>query len=205
MAFFSFLEGIDALIMTALVGFLFMDIFRRRQLSTQEMLNPRKRRWSDFLFAAAIIAPSVILHELGHKFVAMGFGQAATFHGACSIQPGTGGLFNLPCILMIVAIGLKLAGSNLLFFIPAYVSISGSASALEHALIAFAGPGINLLLWAIPAAYIRYARGFSRLATNTQHGLVLLSRINLFLFVFNILPIPGFDGSHILRNLIAAF
>ena len=36
-------------------------------------------------------------------------------------------------------------------------------------------------------------------------ALLLTSRINMFLFIFNMLPIPGFDGSKVFTGLIQAF
>ncbi|RME53739.1 M50 family peptidase [Candidatus Woesearchaeota archaeon] len=202
MAFFSIAEVIDALIMTAILGFLFQDAFRYRTTHDYLAHTRKTASWNDFLFAAAIIAPSIILHELGHKFTAIAFGHHATFFGACTIQQGISGLTSFPCFLMAAAIAMKLAGASILFFIPAYVAYTSQATPLQSALIALAGPLVNLLLWTTPQLLLRYNPSWwHSLQPKTQQGLILLARINLFLFVFNILPIPGFDGYWVLTNL----
>ena len=35
--------------------------------------------WIDFKYAIYVSAPAIIIHELGHKFVAMAYGYTATF------------------------------------------------------------------------------------------------------------------------------
>jgi Zn-dependent protease len=35
--------------------------------------------------------------------------------------------------------------------------------------------------------------------------LVITSKINMFLFIFNMIPIPGFDGFQIISNIIRVF
>ena len=75
--------------------------------------------------------------------------------------------------------------------------------------VAMAGPGSNLLLAAIAAlAFGLLAGGVSQAPEpgSTLHFLVLNLQnfigINVFLALFNLLPIPPFDGSHVVEGLL---
>ncbi len=76
-------------------------------------------------------------------------------------------------------------------------------------LVAAAGPGSNLLLAALAAVGLGlFARNGATdgagtgLAAFTVANLGNFLAINLFLALFNLLPIPPFDGSHILEGLL---
>ncbi len=75
--------------------------------------------------------------------------------------------------------------------------------------VAAAGPATNLVLAAIGAVLLgllvrHYAgvEGPSRLAGFAAQNLINFLQINIFLALFNLLPIPPFDGSHILEGLL---
>jgi Zn-dependent protease len=75
--------------------------------------------------------------------------------------------------------------------------------------VAAAGPATNLVLAAIGAVLLgllarHYAgvEGVSGLAGFAAQNLVNFLQINIFLALFNLLPIPPFDGSHILEGLL---
>lgn len=184
MPFFSLAEVFDAIVICVALGFIFQDIFRKpRSYTFDPLLIPKTSfSWEDFKFAMAVTAPAIILHELGHKFTALALGASASFHAAYG--------------WLILGIVLKLMNFGFIFFVPAFVAISPQPP-LSNALIAFAGPAVNLLLFAI-SWYLLRTRKFSR---TTSIGLLLTKRINLLLFIFNMLPIPGFDGFHVLRGL----
>ncbi len=185
MAFLSFVEIIELVILTIAVGYIFSG-FIQTPRSPYEI---RKRfDWKDIKFAAMVAAPAVILHEFGHKFVAMGFGLDATFH----IWP-TG---------LLIGIVLKLFSSPFLFLAPAYVSIPAGATALQSTLIAFAGPGLNLALWGLSWYVLKTKKNMGR---KEMIGWAISKKLNLFLFFFNLIPIPPLVGWHVLEGLIAMF
>ena len=138
-------------------------------------------------------APAIILHELAHKFVAIGFGLNAVFF---AFYRNT---FTL--MLGIFTIISKLTGFGFIFFVPGFVGISGTGTHLQFALTAFAGPFVNLVLWLVPLYLIK-----NKIYKKKHYLLLLLTqRINMFLFIFNMLPIPGFDGYKVFTGLIRAF
>ena len=191
---FSFNEILDIAIMTLAIGFIFRDVFhftpKVEVLTPEYYMNRAKRlrgfkgiNWADFWFSAAVVAPSIILHEFGHKFVAIAFGMTAVFQAAYA--------------WLAIGMVLKLIGSSFIFFVPAFTSISGVGTPLQTAAIAFAGPGVNLLLWLASLIVLKTAK----LKANQRNFLFLVSRINMFLFIFNLIPIPGFDGYSVFSNL----
>lgn len=216
MALFSVYELVDIVVMSLIVGYIFKDVFRRPKgvpqqgivtmkqssdgsygleygqqfLDMSSYLAFTKRPWYDDLkYSIMVTAPAIILHEFGHKFVAMAFGLQATFHAAY------GGLL----------MGLFLKWFlGFIMFIPAYVSIPAATAPLLSALISIAGPLVNLGLWL--GARHALKRGLFK---GHEHALVLVREINRVLFILNMLPIPGFDGFHffvgIIRVLLGLF
>lgn len=179
MGWFMLSELRDMVVLALAIGYIFEGMFRRPRLSPLG-IPVAEPRWKPYALAAAAIVPGIILHELFHKFTAMAFGASAYFHTSYPF--------------LIVAVALKLIGSPFLFLAPAYVSIAGQVTQAQGALIAFAGPFANFLVFLVATLVARLpARGW--LASSDGRIVVrATARINLFLFGFNMLPIPGFDG-----------
>lgn len=194
MPLITFGEIIDLVLMTFFVGYVFSDIIPARRESYDPLIH--YKRGFDFeriKFAIMATAPAVILHELAHKFVALGFGLDAVFY---AFYRST---FTL--MLGIFTIISKLTGFGFMFFVPGFVSIGGTGTHLQFALAALAGPSVNLVLWLLPW-YMLKNRKYRK-----RHFLLLAltSRINMFLFIFNMLPLPGFDGYKVFVGFIRAF
>jgi len=199
MVFLSSKELVDIVLMSLVVGFIFKDILRsgRQPMHPDDLLKNvtpglKLSRLSDFWFAVALVAPSIIFHEFGHKFTAMAFGYTATFHAAYT--------------WLAIGVLLKFVLPGFVFFVPAYVSFSAAATPLQSSLIAFAGPAVNGLFWLGSFLYMRYGlKGrLSSKDSETLRFLALFRRINGFLFIFNLIPIPGFDGYHVFSGLAQA-
>lgn len=178
----SLLEIVYLLITTAVVAYIFMDFIR---MPNELFLN--KFNWNHFKFAALVAAPGIILHELAHKFVAMGFGYEATF------AISGFGLF--------LGLFLKWIKSPFIILAPGYVLIN-AISGPETGVIAFAGPFINLVLWLGSWTIRNNARKLKR---KTALFLFLTEKINMVLFIFNMIPIPPFDGYKVLSAIIGLF
>ena len=124
---------------------------------------------------------SFILHELGHRFMAIRFGCHAYYK-----MWTTGLLF---------ALGLAIAtGGNFIFAAPGAVYIYKSGlTRREDGIISWAGPLVNVFLG------IMFA--FLALLNPMNQTLVLLAywgfTVNMFLAMFNLLPFPPLDGSKV--------
>lgn len=187
-------EIIDLVLMTFFVGYIFSDMIPVRRESYDPLLHYSKRfDFESLKFAVMATAPAIILHELAHKFVALGFGLDAIFFAFYRNS------FTL--ILGIFTIISKLTGFGFMFFVPGFVAISGTGTNLQFALAALAGPLVNLCLWLGAWHLLKYKK------YRKKHHLLLIltQRINMFLFIFNMLPIPGFDGYKVFTGLIRAF
>ncbi len=167
-------------VLTIALGYIFSGYIR------YPVMHPHtgKQQWADIKFAAMISAPAVLLHELGHKFVALAFGLPAYFE---IFWTGLG-----------LGIILKLVHSPIMILAPGYVSVPAGTPALPMAAIAFAGPLVNLILW-LGSAY--YIKTHHKMKTRTLIALVVTKKINMMLFLFNMIPIPPFDGSKVFLGL----
>lgn len=184
----------DIVLISLIMGYMFKDVFVR-QRHHSESYDPIKAytsftsgsAYDNFVLAVTVTAPAIILHELGHKFVAMSFGAAATFKAA----------------YFFLGLGLimKLMNFGFVFFVPAYVEWTGVVTHFQAGMIAFAGPAVNLVLWLGSLAWLKYGKPKGRYI----QILTLTKQINMFLFIFNILPIPGFDGYHVFMGFVRAF
>jgi Zn-dependent protease len=91
--------------------------------------------------------------------------------------------------------------SEMIFFdglIIARTEILGSASSLKLAFIALGGPLINLLTFLV--TYL--------LSKKLDFDIMFLNyfyRFNFFFFLFNLLPIPSFDGFKFIFYLLSYF
>jgi Zn-dependent protease len=182
----SFLEFLDVVIMTLAVGYIFADLFVPRMYCG--MLD-----WRALWFSCIVTAPAVIVHELAHKFTALAAGLQATFHAAY--------------FWLGLGVVLKLINSPIIFFVPAYVSINCTSepcviTPLISAAVAFAGPALNLVLFGTAWLVLRNARIRNRRWLIFWH---VTQRINLLLFILNMLPLPGFDGFKVYQGLWASF
>ena len=179
---FTFQEIIHIAIMTAITGYIFKDLFAKRpNPGNYNPLKPIKSN-NHFWFAAVAVGSSIILHELGHKFIAIYLGLEATFHAAYSF--------------LILGLLLKLMNFSLIFLVPAYVS-HPATTPINSAMIAFAGPATNGLIWLITGLAINknwIQKKYLSLAYATKY-------INGFLFIVNMIPFPGIDGYWIFKGL----
>ncbi|MBW2973181.1 M50 family metallopeptidase [Candidatus Woesearchaeota archaeon] len=183
----SLRELLDIAFMTVIVGYIFMGIFKLKQDQI-----PTGFDWRSFKFACLVTAPAIILHELGHKFAALAFGLEATFHAAYT--------------WLGIGVLLRLLHTGFIFFVPAYVQIGCATqectiAPLNMSIIAAAGPFVNLAIFFVCWGLLKK----KNLKKHTRIIIYITKQINLFLFVFNMLPIPMFDGFKVYQGLWKAF
>lgn len=159
---------------------------------------------SYFIYAAAIFGPMIIaitFHEVAHGRVALMLGDTtARDLGRLSLNPfqhvDPFGTIILP--LMLALVGAPIFG----WAKPVPVVRERLRSPIVGmALVAAAGPAVNLLLALVSAlllVLIQPAQGGFAF-----YALVGSLLINIFLGLFNLLPIPPFDGSRIVRPLLS--
>ena len=185
MALFTFLEILDILIMTAAVAYIFYSPSQTPRGADYDPLVHYKHGfdWEAFKFAMLVSSLTIVLHEFGHKFVAMSFGVDATFHAAYT--------------WLALGIVLKLMSLPFIFLVPAFVSFT-SVGPFQDSLIALSGPLVNLALWLVPLFI------YNKKLLNKKYNtfLLLTSKLNMTFFIFNMLPIPGFDGFSFYSGII---
>lgn len=173
-------------IISFVIGYIFSGFIQLRIKTVYDYMHPKRFDWRALWFAILIAAPAVILHELGHKFIAMLFGLKATFF---VWYPG-----------LAIGVFLKLIAAPFILIAPGYVQIIGQTSHIGMAIIAFAGPFVNLTLW-VGSAYV--LKNYNRKLSQKWISVLGLTKIvNQWLFIFNMIPIPPLDGSKVLWNLV---
>jgi len=194
MPLFTIIEVIDIIVMTVAIGYIFSKFFKRTPQEGYDPLTYYKKNplWEDIKYGAMIAAPAVVLHELAHKFTAMGFGASATIHAPS--------LFGIPYGMYLLVIVLIHLNFPFLFFVGGFVTHT-PLPALASSMVAFAGPLINLVLWLGGMYLIKH--NLVKRKYYTPIG--LMAKLNMFFFIFNMIPIPGFDGNQIFLGLIQAF
>jgi len=179
MPFFTLIELLYLLVLVASIGYIFMSYVKDPFSRSSVGFN-----WSDFKFALLVAAPGILLHELFHKFTAIFFGLSANFY---IFWAGLG-----------IAVFLKLISSPFLLVAPGYVAISGTSTPIQSALISFSGPLANILLWTIATLILNNAKKLTRTQATF---LYMTKRINMILFIFNMIPIPPLDGFKVVSGL----
>ncbi len=180
------LEIIYLTIVVIVIGYIFSGMFRFKTKPNKisDITSRLRFDMDDFKLAVLVTAPAIVLHELAHKFVAMGFGFPAEFH-----IWGFG---------LLLALFLRVINSPFIIIAPGYVDIPLVTDPTAYRLIAAAGPAINLILWIGAFLILKNARNINR---KQMIALYLTKKINMILFIFNMIPFGPLDGAKILFGL----
>lgn len=129
-----------------------------------------------FALSGLTVGVGFLLHELGHKLVAVYFDQVAIFRADYG--------------MLVMAVLIALAG--FLFAAPGAVHHRGRITLRQNGLIALAGPAVNvgLVLVFLPVALL----GTGFLASVGGLGVF----VNLLLAAFNMIPFGPLDGRKVL-------
>ena len=177
---FSPMEIFDAVVTVVALGYIFRNYFRTPVTEFTSLVDSRR----NIINAALVVAPAVILHEIGHKFVAMGFGFLATYRAAYT--------------WLLFGVILSYFRFPFVFFVPAYVTVIGSGPGWVFSVIAISGPLINLLLYGISEIVTRY----EIVKGNKYLYFHVFKHINKWLFLFNLIPLPGTDGYNFITSFL---
>lgn len=163
----------------------------------------------NFLTRAAVwIAPlvvAIVFHEVAHGWVARWLGDpTAAEQRRLSFNP----LRHVdPVGTVILPLSLAVAGAPVFGWArPVPVRSERLRSPRwGMVLVALAGPGMNLMLATAGALGLGLAfsggepAGAVRVAAELCYSFVL---VNVFLAIFNLLPVPPFDGGHVVQGLL---
>ena len=158
------------------------------------------------LLLLPILLLSVIVHECAHGLVAEWWGDpTARMLGRLTLNP----IPHIDLFGSILVPGLLLmTGSGVLFGWAKPVPVTPENfrnRRVGDITVSLAGPASNVLL-ALVLAVVLLVAGVTVGAEDVPAGLVALCaygiRLNFILAVFNLIPIPPLDGSHVVANLL---
>ena len=155
------------------------------------------------IISIVILIFSVILHEVSHGYAAEVLGDpTARLSGRLTLNPlphiDIMGSIVLPALFVLTGSPVVFGWAKPVPYNP--VNIRGTAWKDRYggALVAAAGPAVNILLAVIFGVLIRF-NVFDPVMIQFFLTVVI---INISLAVFNLIPIPPLDGHHILAALL---
>ncbi|HEY6662657.1 MAG TPA: site-2 protease family protein [Sphingomicrobium sp.] len=151
---------------------------------------------------------AIVFHEVAHGLVARRLGDpTAAERGRLSFNP----IRHVdPFGTVILPLALAVSGAGAIFgwAKPGPVDYARLRNPRrDMILVALAGPGMNLLLATFGALLLAATVSLSGGAEDGVAKLVALNAlnfiyINIFLGIFNLLPVPPFDGGHVVEGLL---
>jgi Zn-dependent protease len=156
------------------------------------------------IFSLIILLFSVIIHELAHGYVAYSLGDPTAKHeGRLTLNP----IKHLdPFGSIILPVLLFVAGSPVLFGWAKPVPVNPynfKDQKYGELKVSFAGPASNFSLAIIFGLLLRFLPQSLLLANpGMQIALTYIVAINIWLGVFNLIPVPPLDGSWILFSFL---
>lgn len=190
----------------------------------QGLNDPYLRHMPETLAFALVVVPCIIVaivfHEVAHGYAAKALGDpTASERGRLTLNP----LKHVdPVGTLVVPAGLMLLGGPPFGWAkPVPVNMHRLDNPRYGMMaVAIAGPGMNFILATIGAMLLGLFGKATGLAPGpgglvfvtdaagsvlpVENGILYFVLINLFLGLFNLLPIPPFDGSHIVGGLLPA-
>jgi Zn-dependent protease len=160
------------------------------------------------IISIGVLIYSAILHEIAHGYVAYRLGDpTAKIRGRLTLNP----ISHIDLYMtIIVPLLLIISGSPIIFGGAKPVPVDPfnlRDGRKDLSLVSLAGPLTNILLAIIASVLIHVfypGFGFFDVMRNDIFGsfLTAIVRINLFLAVFNLVPIPPLDGSKVFSLLL---
>nr|WP_137676548.1 site-2 protease family protein [Parerythrobacter lutipelagi] len=166
---------------------------------------------TDGILLALIVIPclviAIVFHEVAHGLVANMLGDpTAKMRGRLTFNP----IKHVdPIGTLVVPGALWLMGGPIFGWAKPVPVMKNRLNNPRYGMmaVAAAGPGMNLLLALVGAVLLGLmapgisVENFSEPGVLVE-GLFYFILINLFLAIFNLLPIPPFDGGHIVEGLL---
>jgi Zn-dependent protease len=153
----------------------------------------------DTAFSILVLIFSIVAHEVSHGYAALALGdKTALYAGRLTMNPikhiDPIGSILVPIMTMMAGVGFGWAKP-----VP-YNPANLSDKKWGDTKVALAGPLTNLLIAFAFAMLIRFGHDlFSSPVVLLMSAVVF---INIVLAVFNMIPVPPFDGSKLLMNVL---
>lgn len=157
-----------------------------------------------FLLIIAALILSIVIHEIAHGYVANMLGDpTARLSGRLTLNPiphiDPIGSVLIPALLFLGSAGFLFGWAKPVPYNPYNLS----NQKWGEAMVAFAGPGVNILLALIFGIMVRFheALGLGAVFVEVAGYIVF---INILLAFFNLIPIPPLDGSKVIEPFLPA-
>ena len=156
----------------------------------------------EIIFSIIILIFSIVIHEFSHGAVANYLGDPTAKHaGRLTLNPikhlDPIGSVIIPIILVLTT------GKGFGFAKPVPINPYNFRDKKYGSLkVALAGPGANLTIALIFGLLLRFLLHFDFLSNNIFPPFYFIVSINILLAIFNLIPIPPLDGSHILFTFL---
>ncbi len=156
------------------------------------------------IFFLAILLFSVILHEIAHGYVALSLGDpTAKNAGRLTLNPVPHldliGSIAVPLILTLFSRRFLFGWEKKVHVNPYNLRDKKYGSAK----VSFAGPAVNLAIALFFGLLLRFLSGpIAEILPGLIPLFVGIVHLNLILAIFNVMPIPPLDGSHILFDFL---
>lgn len=153
------------------------------------------------IFALAVLFISIIIHEVAHGYAAYALGDpTAKLQGRLTLNPlrhiDPMGSIIIPAILVLTHSGVMFGWAKPVPYNPYNLKNQRWGEAIVGA----AGVATNLLLAVIFGLLARFALG-AGMGVYAEAA-ATIAFVNLFLGLFNLIPIPPIDGYTVVRGLL---
>ena len=152
------------------------------------------------LLFLVVLMLTIILHEVAHGYAALLLGDpTAEQEGRLTLNPiphiDILGTLIIPGFLILTNAGILFGWAKPVPYNP--YNLKGRYG---EAIVAVAGPGINILIAIVFGLLFRFGSGI--LPASLLLLCTVIVPVNLFLAFFNLIPIPPLDGSKIAMTLL---
>lgn len=157
------------------------------------------------IFVIIALIFSIVIHEAAHGYAANALGDpTARLQGRLTLNP----ISHIDPLGSVLIPGiLVLTGAPFLFGwakpVP-YNPYNLKNARWGEAMVAAAGPGVNILIALIFGLLVRFSDFITFLPTEFFILALQVVMVNVLLALFNLIPIPPLDGSKVIKALLPA-
>jgi Zn-dependent protease len=158
------------------------------------------------IFIIALLVESIVLHEMAHGYAALLFGdQTAKRHGRLTLNPiphiDPMWTVIIPIAAYILSLGTFIIGGAKPVPVNPY---NYRRPVLGDICVSVAGVAVNFLIAVVMILLLNIVQIIfgGPQETLAVHVLLNVALLNIVLAMFNLIPIPPLDGSHLFKYLL---